>query len=140
MPALPAAPVDVVVVALGVNDTLRFRSPARWAADLTALVEALRERVGPAPVFLAATPPMGRFPALPQPLRAALGLRARLLDITAARLAPRFVAVMHLPLTLPVTAGLFCADGFHPGPEGYRQWGALLASGMVERLPEQQRA
>jgi lysophospholipase L1-like esterase len=134
VPALPAEPFDAVLVALGVNDALRFSSPARWAADLTALVDALRERVGPAPVFLAATPPIGRFPALPQPLRAALGLRARLLDVAAAGLAPRLAAVTHLPLALPVTPELFCADGFHPGPEGYRQWGALLAAGMAEGL------
>lgn len=138
-PALPAEPADLVLVALGVNDTLRLRSPARWAADLTALTGALRERVGPAPIFLAATPPMGRFPALPQPLRAVLGLRARLLDATAASLARRLDAVVHLPTTLPVTPAMFCADGFHPGPEGYRQWGALLAAGMAEHLRAQGR-
>lgn len=139
IPALPAEPADVVLVALGVNDTLRLHSPTRWAADLTALIGALRERVGPAPVFLAATPPMGRFPALPQPLRAVLGLRAHLLDVTAAGLAPRLLAVTHLPTNIPVTPALFCADGFHPGPEGYRLWGALLAAGITAPLRAQGR-
>lgn len=92
---------------------------------------------GPAPIFLAAVPPLGRFPALPQPLRAVLGLRAHLLDLAAADLAPRLEAVTHLPLTLAVTPHQFCADGFHPGLEGYRQWGALLEAGMVERLRKQ---
>lgn len=131
VPALPIEPADIVLVALGVNDTLRLRSPAHWSADLAALIAALRERVGQAPVFLAAVPPMGRFPALPQPLRGVLGLRARLLDATAAALAPRLAAVWHLPLALPVTPELFCADGFHPGPEGYRQWATLLATGIA---------
>jgi lysophospholipase L1-like esterase len=139
VPALPAEPFDAVLIALGVNDTLRLRSPARWAADLTALVDAVRERAGPAPIFLAATPPMGRFPALPQPLRAVLGLRANLLDVTAAELAPRLDAVTHLSTSLPVTPTLFCADGFHPGPEGYRQWGVLLAAGMAAHLRVQGR-
>lgn len=134
VPALPAEPADAALVALGVNDTLRLRGPARWSGDLAALVEALRERVGPAHVFLAAVPPMGSFPSLPQPLRAALGLRAALLDATAAGLAPRLGAVTHLPLTLPARPELFCADGFHPGPAGYSQWGALLAAGMAARL------
>ncbi len=132
--ALPAAPFDLILIALGVNDTLRMRSPERWSADLSRLIAALRERVGPAQVFLAAVPPMGRFPALPQPLRGVLGLRARLLDTTAATLAPRLVAVSHLPVTVAPTPGLFCADGFHPGPRGYAQWGALLAAGMAATL------
>jgi lysophospholipase L1-like esterase len=134
VPALAPEPVDATLLALGVNDSLRLRNPRRWASDLTALIAALRARVGPAPVFLAAVPPMGRFPALPQPLRAALGLRARLLDATAAALAPRLEAVTHLPLTLPVTREQFCADGFHPGPAGYQQWAELLAGGMVKQL------
>lgn len=134
VPVLPDEPADVVLVALGVNDTLRLRTTARWAADLTALVAVLRERVGPASVFLAAAPPMGRFPALPQPLRAVLGLRAHLLNATTAELAPRLDAVTYLPITLPVTPALFCADGFHPGPEGYRQWGGMLAAGMAGQL------
>lgn len=134
VPALPAEPVGAALLALGVNDTLRLRSAARWTADLGALVESLRERVGPAPAFLAAAPPMGRFPALPQPLRAVLGLRARLLNAAAAELAPRLHDVAFLPIAAPVTPALFCADGFHPGPEGYRLWGALLAAGMAARL------
>jgi lysophospholipase L1-like esterase len=134
VPALPAAPLDVVLVALGVNDTLRFRSPARWRADLTALIAALRERVGPTPVFLAAVPPMGAFPSLPQPLRAVLGLRAHLLDQTTAELAPRLSAVTHVPVTLPATPELFAADGFHPGPAGYQRWGAFLAARIVDQL------
>ncbi len=79
-------------------------------------------------------PPLGRFPALPQPLRAVLGLRARLLDRAAARLAPRLPRVAHLPITLAVTPALFCADGFHPGPAGYREWGALLAGPIAAAL------
>lgn len=134
VPELPAAPIDVALVALGVNDTLRLRGPARWRADLTALIAALRERVGPAPVFLAAVPPIGAFPSLPQPLRAVLGLRAQLLDQTAAELAPRLPAVTHVPVTLPATPELFAADGFHPGPSGYHQWGALLAARIVDQL------
>lgn len=133
-PLLPIAPVDAALVALGVNDTLRLRSPARWRADLTAVIAALRERVGPAPIFLAAVPPMGAFPSLPQPLRAVLGLRAYLLDQTAAELALRLSAVTHVPVTLPATPELFAADGFHPNPAGYRQWGGVLAARIAGQI------
>lgn len=122
---------DVAVVALGVNDTLRFHAPGRWRRDLAALIAALRERCGAVPIVLAGVPPVGRFPALPQPLRATLGLRAALLDHTAARLAGDTKGVVHVPIPAlddrPVDA-YFCADRFHPGPLGYAAWGAALAA------------
>ncbi|MFV9504197.1 MAG: SGNH/GDSL hydrolase family protein [Oscillochloridaceae bacterium umkhey_bin13] len=134
VPEVPTVAHDLIIVALGVNDSLRMRSPGRWQADLTSLITDLRARVGPAPIFLAAVPPMGHFPSLPQPLRLTLGLRAQLLDATAAALAPQLAAVTHLPLSVPVTPDQFCADGFHPNPVGYQTWANLLAAAIVPQL------
>ncbi len=139
IPTLSPEPVDLALLALGVNDSLRMRSPQRWQRDLVELIAALRTRVGPAPIFLAAVPPIGRFPVLPQPLRAVLGLRAQLLDHAAARLASARPDVIHLPMTLPVTPAQFCPDGFHPGPVGYQAWAALLADGIVKAGSNQRR-
>lgn len=127
VPGLPAEPVDLLVVALGINDVLRQRAPRAWAADLERLVDAVRERVGPVPVVLAGVPPAGRFPALPQPLRALLGLRAAALDREAARLARRLPGVVHVPAELPAGEHFFAADRFHPSPAGYRVWAEALA-------------
>ena len=126
---------DVAVIALGVNDTLRLHGPGRWAADLRALIAAVRERCGAVPVVLSAVPPMERFPALPRPLRDVLGVRARLLDRTAARLAREMEAVSHVPM--PPMEGdsaspFFCEDGFHPSVHGYRLWGAALGRAAAE--------
>lgn len=137
----PAADLaaDVAVVALGVNDTLQLRSPAQWTADLRRVIHLLRERCGAVPVVLASVPPMGRFPALPQPLRGVLGLRAALLDRAAAHLAAGMDGVLHVPVPLPAGAAddFFCGDRFHPSPHGYAQWGAALgraaASALVPR-------
>ncbi|HET6762636.1 MAG TPA: SGNH/GDSL hydrolase family protein [Longimicrobiaceae bacterium] len=129
---LPAPDVaaDVAVIALGVNDTLQFHGYGRWMRGLRALVEGIRGRCGPVPVVLAAVPPMGRFPALPQPLRGVLGLRASMLDAAAATLAAEVPGLAHVPMPLDPAAPVgqfFCADGFHPGPHGYAVWGATLA-------------
>ena len=141
-PAL--APVDVAVVALGVNDVLAIpRGDGAWTRDLAALIGEMRARGGRSdlPVVLAAVPPMHHFPALPQPLRWALGARARLLDAAAARLAARLPGVAHAPAsTLEGVAdrGMFAADGFHPSPAGYRAWGGslgALAATMAARGP-----
>jgi lysophospholipase L1-like esterase len=127
---------DVAVVALGVNDTLRLRSPGRWTADLRGLFGLLRERCGPVPIVLAAVPPMGVFPGLPQPLRGVLGLRAAVLDRAAARLAREMDAVAHVSVPLPPGAvdDFFCADRFHPSPHGYALWGAALGRAAATAL------
>lgn len=134
----PAAGVaaDVAVVALGVNDTLKLRAPGRWASDLRALIGLLRERCGPVPVVLAAVPPMGVFPGLPQPLRGVLGLRAAVLDRAAARLAAEMDGVRHVSVPLPPGAvdDFFCADRFHPSPYGYSLWGAALGRAAAASL------
>ncbi len=127
---------DVAVVALGVNDTLRLRSPGRWTSDLRRLIDLLRERCGPVPIMLAAVPPMGVFPGLPQPLRGVLGLRAAVLDRAAARLAAQMDAVRHVSVPLPPGAvdDFFCADRFHPSPYGYALWGAELGHAAAASL------
>jgi lysophospholipase L1-like esterase len=124
-------------VALGVNDTLRLRSPGRWSTDLHGLIALLRERCGAVPVILAGVPPMGVFPGLPQPLRGVLGLRAGVLDRAAARLAGTLEGVRHVAVPLPASVdGFFCADRFHPSPHGYAQWGAALGRAAAAALGE----
>lgn len=126
-------PQDAVVVVLGVNDTLALRGPGRWTSDLRRLIAAVREKTGPAPVFLAAVPPMGEFPALPLPLRTVLGVRARVLDRAAARLAHQLPEVHHVPLPGRLERDFFCHDGLHPSPAGYRAWADYLAAAMPDK-------
>lgn len=128
-------PQDTVVLVLGVNDTLALRRPGRWTRDLRQLVVAVRERAGPAPAFLAAVPPLGEFPVFPPPLRAVLGVRARVLDHAAARLARRLPDVWHIPLSgRRLGQDFFCNDGLHPSPVGYQIWAERLAAVIAVRL------
>jgi lysophospholipase L1-like esterase len=123
-----ARPADLVVLALGVNDTIGLHGATRYRKDLLRLVGALRARLGAPTVLLAGVPPMGGFPNLPQPLRAVLGLRSRVLDAAAAELAA-VPGVVHAPMpSALMAADSFAADGFHPGPAAYRIWGEQLAA------------
>jgi lysophospholipase L1-like esterase len=120
-------PADLVVIALGVNDTIELRSAAAFRRDLLRLVVALRRRLGPVPVYFAGVPPMGRFPALPQPLRAVFGLRSAALAAAAASLAGLpGVGYVPMPAAL-LDPDVFATDRFHPGPAGYRLWAGQLA-------------
>ena len=134
VPEVPAAPMDVIVLALGVNDVLRFQASTRWIRDLTQLIADLRRRVGAAPVVLASVPPMGRFPGLPQPLRGVLGLRAAALDLAARRCVPTLTRVAHSPAHLDPAGGMFCTDRFHPSINGYRRWGSQIADSVLALL------
>jgi lysophospholipase L1-like esterase len=127
LPAAPDVAADAVAIALGVNDALHWHSPRRWSRDLASLIAAVHRRCGPGPVFLAAVPPLGRFPALPQPLRAVLGRRAGELAAAAARLAPTLSKVTYVDSRFSGGREMFASDGFHPSPAGYAAWGRELA-------------
>jgi lysophospholipase L1-like esterase len=114
-------PADAIVIALGVNDVLRFGSGQRFASDLKALIAVLRKGRA-TPVVLAGVPPMGRFPALPQPLRALLGWRAASLERAARRLD-----AIHCDSVVEANPVMFASDGFHPSPAGYARWGSEIA-------------
>lgn len=133
LPAFNGGAADLVVIAFGVNDVLEHTSPAAYADALKALVGAVRSHFcAGVPVLLGAVPPMHEFPALPQPLRAYLGLRATLLDRTAAGLGRP--DVVHVPSKVRIERPLFASDGFHPSPAGYAVWAQFLADAAV-RFP-----
>jgi lysophospholipase L1-like esterase len=126
VPGLAGPPADVVLVVLGVNDTLRLRGRAAWRRDLSALLRALAPLTAPGGVVvLAGLPDMGRFPTLPQPLRGVLGRHARVLDGELERLAGP--GVRHAPAPPLDGPGLFAEDGFHPSAAACRIWAAALA-------------
>jgi len=134
VPALPAEPPAVVLVALGVNDVIGFTSLRAFRREARRLLDALRAYTGGL-LVLAAVPPMARFPALPQPLRAALGLRARLLDAELRRLAASAPGCLHVPMDLDVSdPSLMAGDGFHPSERGYAAWGEQLARAVCATL------
>lgn len=128
---------DVIVAVFGVNDLLELNPLRRWERDLAATIERVRDRCGQAPLVLAGMPPVHRFPSLPQPLRAAMGLRARALDHRMRAVAAR-TDCGYVPSPVDRLIGdpatFFAADRFHPSSEGYRLWAAALAPTVASRL------
>ena len=138
--AEPAARFDVAVTSLGVNETTGGVPPARWLRDQAALVAALSQRFGIARVVLSAVPPMGRFPALPQPLRFYLGMRARRLDTALAHWAASRDDCEHLPIAFPREPGMAAPDGFHPSETACALWAAQVAAAIRRRFADTTRA
>jgi len=134
LPLVPTDPADVVLVSVGVNDVTKMNSIAGWKRDLTHLVKELRQHSPYALVVLMGLPPMGHFPALPQPLRALIGMRATHFDEIMRNYADTDESLMHIPLHLVPDPQQFCSDGFHPSELGYRELGASVAVRIEGKL------
>jgi len=129
LPDIESAPIDLVVIALGVNDCLALSPARRWRAELERLLEAIDDRLGPGRIILTGVPPMQHFPALPWPLSTMLGLRSALLDAVSSRLAASQEHVSHVPMEFVENPdGLFCRDGFHPNARAHALWAGQLAA------------
>ena len=128
LPRLAGLRADVCIVALGVNDVIKLRSPARWQRDLTALLNGVRAVLGPVPLILASAPPLEKFPALPEPLRTVFGARAARLNRVGAGLSAALPQVVCVPFSRLPAPDEFAPDGFHPGPAAYAVWGAQLGA------------
>lgn len=128
LPQVPGQPVDLALVAFGVNDTTAFRPVSRWCEDLRDVLSALDARCQPKLVLLSGVPPMAHFPALPQPLRWVMGLKARTLDMAACELASERTRTIHVPLALDTRdVTMMAQDGYHPSERGCTAWAGLLA-------------
>lgn len=133
--AIDRFPIDFAVTSIGVNDVVARTPIRRFRNAVADIVDRLR-RDGARRIVLSGLPPMGRFPLLPNPLRAVLGARSVELDAVLAEVA-RERGAMHLgfEFTPEVGPAQMAADGFHPGPVIYREWAAAVAGLLVDGEP-----
>ena len=127
LPRAVPRPADAILVSVGVNDVTKLTSVSRWSRDLQDLVAALRRHSPAALIVMIGLPPMGHFPALPQPLRALIGMRARHFDEVLRDIVAASNQLIHIPLHFVPDPEQFCADGYHPSELGYRQLGREIA-------------
>jgi lysophospholipase L1-like esterase len=121
---------DIVLLSIGVNDVTGITFTRIWRQRLAQLFETVRSKWPQAVLVFAGLPPMDRFPLPPQPLRMALGWRARLLDQVAAELLSSHHRMLHVATEINPREHGFCADGFHPSGQSCALW----ATGLVQRL------
>ncbi|MBU3749686.1 MAG: SGNH/GDSL hydrolase family protein [Mycobacterium sp.] len=133
--ALPADRFDVVVLSLGVNDVTRGVGRGRWLARQAALADLLQAHFEPRVLLFTALPPMHLFPALPQPLRWYLGLRARDFNIALAQWTERRPGCHVVAPDFQADPAHIASDGFHPGPAAYSAWAARLARDIDRLFP-----
>ncbi|MFZ8200262.1 SGNH/GDSL hydrolase family protein [Alteromonas portus] len=136
---MPAEHFSSALVSIGVNDVTKFVPLKRWRQNIDAISTLLSDKFGCETILFTALPPIHCFPALPQPLRALLGYRARLLnqalaDCVIARANTNILCVTALHVTGTMKevqqSGLMAEDGFHPSTKGYEIW----AHSALEKL------
>jgi lysophospholipase L1-like esterase len=134
VPKLAGQRADVVLIALGVNDSIEFHTAQRWARNLEKLINSIRAEVGQALVLLAGIPPIDYFPALPKPLNFVLGARSASLDQASMAIAKRMKGVVHVPVQIDKgqCSELFSPDGFHLSELGYQLWAEHLAEAIAK--------
>ena len=118
---------DVVVISVGVNDVTARTSSKEWLNNLKRMTEILKSKFHARHIILSAVPPMHLFPALPQPLRWWLGLKAKSLNSILERMAGHDDDCSVLPMASSFERHYMANDGFHPGEAAYTLWGNELA-------------
>jgi lysophospholipase L1-like esterase len=131
---IKSEPADLLIVAFGVNDATAYRSAAGFADDLEKLVRAARQRVGDAVVVIGRVAPLSSFPALPWPLRSALGWRSAALQAAAERLTGRLPRLVVERFSAWLEPDLFASDGFHPNAKAHALWGEEIAARALPLL------
>ena len=121
---------DAAIICLGVNDVTTETGITRWLVIYAQVLDRLAARHGVTRAYLCGLPPMGRFPALPQPLRWYMGLQAKAHDRALGRLAATRDGVRHMPIESDLPTSAAATDGFHPGPLVYAELGERFAEAI----------
>ena len=135
---LPDTSADFVIVSIGVNDVTRVKRTSSYTQNISRITRALRARYPQATIGFAGLPPLGVFPLLPQPLRAALGLRANIYNDELSTLLAGIPGAIYIPVAFDASPGMFSDDGFHPSPLGYEAFGNVVADALIAaKVPEE---
>lgn len=128
---LPDTDADFVIVSMGVNDVTGLTTTRDYARNMHAVLRGIRLSYPGARIAVAGLPPLGVFPLLPQPLRAFLGMRARMLSAVLADVVALHAGVTYVPIAMDFRRERLSADGFHPSPDGYREFGRAMAEALI---------
>lgn len=131
VPELPDVAFDYVIVSVGVNDVTGLTALRAWRRNLSLLLAELQAHSPGALVAVAGLPPLHGFPLLPQPLRAAFGMRGRALDEVAIEVMRGLERAMHVPLDFEPDPAGFAPDGYHPSEASYTKFGRHMAEMLV---------
>ncbi len=125
---------DVVMISVGVNDVTHGTSCRKWIHQQGQIVRLLQSKFLTQHILLSSLPPMHRFPALPQPLRWYIGLRAKQFNSALEKFVKTCDRCELVAINYSCDGVCMAADGFHPGASAYAIWAELAAGIIRSRL------
>lgn len=131
---LPPETFDVVVTSIGVNDVTHGTDFKKWMNQQGQIVGRLQSKFHSQHILLSSVPPMRLFPALPQPLRWYLGMRAERFNSALKIIATGCRRCEFVAMDFPLETSYMAADGFHPGTLAYSLWARHVAAIIGNRL------
>jgi len=114
---------DIVSISLGVNDITSRVSLFDWLQDFSALLRLIDLKFQADVICVSGIPPIQYFPLLPQPLRWVLGAQASRFDRALRELVSDCSVCRFIEMDFEPNVSQMSADGFHPGPKIYSEWG-----------------
>ena len=126
--------VDLVLVSIGGNDVFQLTSPWTWKKNINTCVNILFKNYKKPLILFSPVPPVGRFPAIPTPLRLAFGFWEYLLQAILAHEIKTMNNAFLLDERFPDCKKYYLDDGIHPSSIAYDPWSEKLAIMTIELL------
>jgi len=127
---------DLILVSMGGNDVFQLTPPWVWKKNINTCVKLLFQNENKPLILFSPVPPVGRFPAIPNPLRVVFGLWEILLQASLAQAINSMDNAYMLDERFPDGKEYFLEDGIHPSSLAYDPWSEKLAIMTVELLKQ----
>jgi len=125
---------DLVIVSMGGNDVFQLTPPWVWKNNINTCVELIIQKYKKALILFSPVPPVGRFPAIPKPLKFAFGFWEFLLQANLAQAINSMDNAYLLDERFPDGREYYLEDGIHPSTLAYDPWSEKLAIKTLELL------
>ena len=125
---------NLVLVSMGGNDVFQLTPPWVWKNNINTCVKLLYEKENKPLILFSPVPPVGRFPAIPNPLRIMFSFWGLLLQASLDQTINSMDNAYLLDERFPEGKEYYLEDGIHPSPLAYDPWSEKLAIMTLELL------
>ena len=125
---------NLVLVSMGGNDVFQLTPPWVWKNNINTCVKLLFEKENKPLILFSPVPPVGRFPAIPNPLRITFSFWGLLLQASLDQTINSMDNAYLLDERFPEGKEYYLEDGIHPSPLAYDPWSEKLAIMTLELL------